>query len=306
MGESSSLHNLRRTGRYVAVLMTAMLSHCVCQNNRPDEPHATGGTAKAEGGAGQGPALPAALDISELDGDERRVLRGVLMDQYDPCGAQRSFLDSLKDEGTCELAHELGAMAVRKVSQGLAKRQIVRQLLEELARRAAKADLALDGVPHLGDPATAPHVIVEFTDFECGYCKDAAQPVKELARAHGAALYVKMFPIDDHHPHARAAALAALAAHRQGKFWEAFDALFKAQDDIRADGGAIRVAIAEAGLDMARFDADVASPEVAAALARDLAEVKRFGVGGTPTFFVDGYLVDRRGLQAALAAPKRE
>src|SRR5690606_13700767 len=131
-----------------------------------------------------------------------------------PCGKPRSFFESLEDPKTCDLAKHLGTMAVEKVSQGLSKKQITRALLQELARRASKAELDLTGSPSYGDPKKAKRVVVKFTDFECPHCKKSSQPAKDLAKKYDAVLYIKMFPLESIHDQAREAALAALAAHR--------------------------------------------------------------------------------------------
>lgn len=309
-----------------------MLSQCVCQNNRPTETTTVGPVdpkPASRPDSGEGHAadtnaatpnkapvkLPTALDTKDLDDDERAVLGEVLSDQYDPCGKSRSFLESLGDAATCGLAKKLGDFAVTKVAQGLSKRQIVQELLKEQARWASKAEFDLAGLPTHGDPK-ATRVVVEFSDFQCPHCRQASKPVKELVEKHGAVLYVKQLPLD-HHLFAKDLALAALAAHRQGKYWEVATALFDAQDVLNAisepapgealnRAAKVREIVAKVGIDMAKFDKDLADPAVAEALAKDLADGDRLKIGGTPTFFVDGFQTEYEQLETVLSSPPQQ
>ena len=112
-------------------------------------------------------------------------------------------------------------------------------------------------------------------------------------------LVFKNFPLRNHDM-ARPAALAALAAGGQGKFWEFHDLLFKNYSSL-ADPkfGAFAEQL---GLDRARFDADRASPSLAAQVDRDLREGSRVGVRGTPSIFVDGRQLGQRSLPGFRAA----
>lgn len=279
------------------------LTQCVCQNGRRDAPPPAPAPAPARAPAvtaGDAEvALPARLDVKDLDEDERALLAEVLTGQFDPCGQPRSFLESLAAAETCELAEQMGAHTVLLVQRGLSKKQIIRELLEQLSRATSKVDFDLTDTPHYGDPASA-RVIVEFMDFECPFCRIASEPAKELAKRYGAVLYVKHLPLVEHHEHAEAAALAAIAADRQGRFWEVYKRLLDNQDRLVPD--VIRAQVVEAGLDMARFDADVASESVKARLARDVADADRVEVEGTPMFYLDGYAVEFDQLEEKLRA----
>jgi protein-disulfide isomerase len=91
------------------------------------------------------------------------------------------------------------------------------------------------------------------------------------------------------HAKAEAAALAGLAAHRQGKFWEMHDALFATQGKFEPDD--LDALADEIGLDLAKYRRDIADPALAAALKRDIADAKELGINGTPSFLVNGRLV---------------
>jgi predicted DsbA family dithiol-disulfide isomerase len=88
------------------------------------------------------------------------------------------------------------------------------------------------------------------------------------------------------HKNARIAAIAALAAQRQGKFWELHDKMFANRKELDRDD-LVRYA-SEAGLDKARFEADLDSAEVQKQVDEDVATAEKAGVTGTPAFFVNG------------------
>ena len=133
-----------------------------------------------------------------------------------------------------------------------------------------------------------PVELVMFADFECPYCRDA-QPSLERVSARMAGrmrLRFRHFPLPGRHPHAERAAAAAEAAGRQDRFWEMHDRLFAAQSALEDDDllGHARAL----GLDLERFEADLAGEAVAAAIAEDRALGEAAGIASTPAFLVGG------------------
>ena len=112
-------------------------------------------------------------------------------------------------------------------------------------------------------------------------------------------LVFKNFPLRNHRM-ARPAAVAALAAGEQGKFWELHDALFKNSHTL-SDAKITELA-QQAGLDMKRCAADQVRPELSARVDQDLREGSRVGVRGTPAIFVDGRQLRQRSLPGFRAA----
>ena len=135
--------------------------------------------------------------------------------------------------------------------------------------------------------ATAPVTIVEFSDFQCGFCSRATGTlVRLLERYPGRVRWImKHYPLDFHDA-APLAHRAALAAQQQGKFWEMHDAIFAAPKSLGRQQ-MLRHA-ARLTLDMDRFVRDMEGPRVKALLDRDMAEGRKAGVDGTPTLFVNG------------------
>jgi len=145
-------------------------------------------------------------------------------------------------------------------------------------------------------PADAPITIVEFSDYQCPFCARTEPLIQQALAAYPsqARLVYKQFPLVAIHPQAMPAAVAAVAAGRQGKFWEMHDLLFANQRALAPEQ--IREYARQLGLDLQRFDADIASDEVKAAVQEDMALAQRVGVRGTPTLFVNGHLLQARSL----------
>jgi Na+/H+ antiporter NhaA/predicted DsbA family dithiol-disulfide isomerase len=151
-------------------------------------------------------------------------------------------------------------------------------------------DLAVPVDPrrdHLRGAADALVTIVEYGDFECPYCGQAEPVVRELLADFGAVRYVwRHLPLNDVHPHAQVAALAAQAAAEQGAFWEMHDVLLANQDHLRTPD-LIRYA-GDLGLDVERFQKYLQKQTGAARIAEDVDSADLSGVSGTPTFFING------------------
>ncbi len=129
--------------------------------------------------------------------------------------------------------------------------------------------------------------IIEFGDFQCPYCREVTSTLDDLLARHGDNIRVvfRQNPLAIH-ADARAAAKAALAAARQGKFWEMHDKLFDSQYELSS--GKFRDYAVALGLDAAKFDLDFADAALDRRIDADLAVAKRFGVTGTPAFFING------------------
>lgn len=106
----------------------------------------------------------------------------------------------------------------------------------------------------------------------------------------------KNLPLTSIHKMAMPAALAALAANNQGKFWEMHDAIFAMKAKITADK--LNEAAREIGLDLEKFNADRNSEKLRKKLAKDMEDAKAVQVSGTPTLFLNGRRVQDRSLNA--------
>lgn len=146
-------------------------------------------------------------------------------------------------------------------------------------------------------PADAPVTIIKAFDFACPYCQRMAPVLRELVvQYHGKVrvVYTNLLI----HPPAKPAHLASCAAAKQGKYLQFKDAFWdkgfgpyaaSAGKDTSSLGEDNILAIARGlGLDTTRLKADMASPECAARIEHDIAELTRFHVDSTPMFFING------------------
>ena len=171
-------------------------------------------------------------------------------------------------------------------------------------------DLAVPVDPdhdHVRGPTSALVTLVEYGDFECPYCGQAEPVVRELLADFGDLEYVwRHLPLNDVHPHTQLAAEASEAAAAQGAFWEMHDQLFRHQDALRAVD--LIGYAEELGLDTKRFSEDLRKHTYAGRVAEDVDSADLSGVGGTPTFFVNGRrhqgAYDVATLSAAVRAAK--
>ena len=165
----------------------------------------------------------------------------------------------------------------------------------------------LDGeVDHVrGSPGG--RLIIEYGDYECPYSRQAFHAIERVEQQLGGNMRFafRHFPLTGIHPHALAAAAAAEAAARQGRFWDLHELLYHRQKALEESD--LRRYAAQLGLDMAAFDRDRAGRVVAARIRRDVDSGLASGqVLGTPTLFIGG-VVYRGGYDppALLAALTR-
>lgn len=161
--------------------------------------------------------------------------------------------------------------------------------------------ISTDDDPSRGAP-NAPVTVVMFTDFQCPACSGTHPVLNEVLKQYGARvrLVVRDFPLAQHQ-WAQKAAEAAGAANAQGKFFEYVDILYRNQQAL--DVASLKKYAGDLGLDRARFDADLDSGKYAAEVAHDIQDGKAYGVGVTPTIFVNGVrLLDLgdRGIKEAI------
>jgi protein-disulfide isomerase len=144
----------------------------------------------------------------------------------------------------------------------------------------------------LGNPA-APITIVEYTDFQCPYCRQEREVLADVMKRYGDSvrLLVKQMPVTQLHPHAMAAALMFEAVARQDpmKAYQLYDDLYENQDQLDRDGQRyLEKAVGRLGIDSARALRDQASAEIKSIVDADLKEGEAFGFTGTPGFLVNG------------------
>jgi protein-disulfide isomerase len=156
--------------------------------------------------------------------------------------------------------------------------------------RPPKINVAYDPARVKGDPK-APITIVEFSDFQCPYCKRADDTLKEvLTKYNGKVrLAYRDFPLSQIHPNAENSAEAARCAGAQGKFWEYHDALFA--DQSKLDKASLTDRAKKLGLDEKSFQSCLDTGKFRAQVHADEQDGEKAGVSGTPGFFINGTML---------------
>ena len=190
----------------------------------------------------------------------------------------------LLDKTLCADTKTVAARVLRLAKAGKSPDEIKEQT--EFSQPWIPLDVT--GRPSKG-PADAVVTIVEYSDFQCPYCKKAQPNIKALEEQYaGRVRFVFMHQPLEMHKMARPAALAAAAADEQGKFWEYHDALF-ASEGINED---TFVQIAkDIGLNVSKWEAARRSTTVDKLVSDDQRLAEKWKISSTPSFFVNGYKV---------------
>lgn len=145
--------------------------------------------------------------------------------------------------------------------------------------------------PAFGAP-DAKVVIVEFSDFQCPFCKQVQPVVKKILADYGNKVWFvyRDFPLESLHPQAVMAALAAECAHEQGKFWDMHDKIFENQDQLSSAN--LKIWALQIGLNSIQFGNCLDSAQYFDAVNQDLQDGIAAGVKATPTFFINGQKVE--------------
>jgi protein-disulfide isomerase len=158
----------------------------------------------------------------------------------------------------------------------------------------SRLDLAVPvtAVDHSIGPEHSPITVVEYGDFECPTCKQAAPAVKlVLERFGGHVRFVfRHFPVESAHPHAMHAAQAAEAAGGQSKFWQMHDLLFENQRHLKMPH--LRGYAQRLELDMPRFIAEMDDEIYLQRVREHMRSGAQSHVRGTPTFYINGVIQD--------------
>jgi protein-disulfide isomerase len=237
-------------------------------------------------------ALPG-VDFNGLTPAQKTTALKVLREHDCSCGCGMKMAQCRVQDPSCSYSRGLASVVVEAIKGGKSEADAIAaadasKLAHVQQRRLLEDPSAIPtgGAPAIG-PQNAPITLVEFSDFQCPYCIAAAPELAAVLKAYPTQVkfIFKEYPLETHSQAALAAA-AALAAHKQGKFWPMYDAMFTTRDGLSQEN---LMALAQKnGLDLKRFEADLDSTEVKEAITRDVQDGDRAGVEGTPTLFIDG------------------
>ncbi len=176
-------------------------------------------------------------------------------------------------------------LAVRQqYMDGLRAKIATRIMLDPPRQAIAKADRPSRG------PDNAPIEMIEFSDFQCPFCRNAFSIVNQVLATYGDRIHFvyRHYPLANH-PRARPAAEASQCAAEQGKFWQFYDKLFG--DQSRLSDEDFKQHATQLGLETAQFNACVDSHKYGAEIDIDIQAANEAGVSGTPAFFINGRML---------------
>jgi protein-disulfide isomerase len=256
------------------------------------------------------------VDFSGMDAVKKERSLKILNAQGCDCGCGMTIAQCRVEDKTCPRSPSLAAAVVNAIRSGATDQQALASLKALIdggdepgpapaARPVPVAQIATANSPALG-PEDAAIVVVTFEDFQCPYCSRATPALKKLVQDNpDVRLVYKHYPLPNH-ARARPAAIASVAAQRQNRFWEMHDLLFQNQRSL--DDANIRQFAQSIGLDMARFEKDIADPAIARFVDDEALEARRVGVTGTPNTFVNGVKSpswDERTMQRLIESARR-
>jgi protein-disulfide isomerase len=227
------------------------------------------------------------VDFTGLTAAQKALALKVLRTDACPCGCTMKMAECrMKDTG-CSYSKSLAAIVVASIRKGGNEAAVMAALdASPLMHRNDPVTIPVAGDPVLG-PQNARVTVVEFSDFQCPYCAVAVIKLNAVLKAYpnDVKLVFKQYPLEMH-SQAALAAEAALAAQRQGKFWQLHDAMYADRTHLSRQN--ILAMAGKIGLDVKRFEEDWDSPAIRQALAKEQKEGDAIGVSGTPTIFIDG------------------
>jgi protein-disulfide isomerase len=245
----------------------------------------TGEPAAKDTSASADLSLPG-VDTSMLTPREKREWSTYVSELMSPCSdTPVSVAQCVQEKRSCSRCVPAAKYVLRGVRDGMSQEQVEKSYHNRFDPDRVK-NVSLDGSPEKG-PKDAPITLVEFADFECPFCAMEAPVLeKEWQGRQSEIRFVYKYFVISAHPHGESAARAAIAADKQGKFWEMHDMLFANRDHLEGadvDGYAKTI-----GLDLAKFHKDMQSQDATDRIERDKKLGESLGVMGTPTIFVNG------------------
>lgn len=287
--------------RYLALGAVLALAATACGLGLSPRPERAGSASSASvaggssdpgdapSGAGAPRPLPG-LDTSGLSQREHKAFWQAASRAFAPCPEHAvSLVACLEESRPCAGCRPMAELLAKQIQRGSSASEA--ELAAEVRFSAsAVRKVEVRDSPAKG-PRDAPVTIVVFSDFQCPACRAALPIIEEAAALHAkdVRLVHKFYPLPKH-TQAKPAAYAAIAAMRQGKYWEMERVLFANQAALSERD--LEGYAADLGLDLARFRADLKDPTVHAMVERDRADGEAVELTHTPFVLINGRLFD--------------
>ena len=229
--------------------------------------------------------IPSEDDLRRLDESARKIFEQVVQSEPSACGKGHSLLESAKRDDSCRASRYAVRYVARLAGAGFSASEIAERL-EKRFRAPRISYIDLSEAPSKG--ATKGRVtVVEFADYTCDHCKQAQALIPTLLAEYpkDVTLYFKHFPLGGSTGGLNAA-LGAVGAQRQGKFWQFSDKVWEHSPQLTPF--LLESIAMEIGLDYSRWYADLTLDEVRSHVLRDRTEARTLEIQRTPAFFING------------------
>jgi len=278
--------SLRLTGALLGcMLVNLSISGC----RSPGEGEPTAQKPATQASQPKNVELPG-VNSSELTPREKSQWSAHVSELFAPCPqVATSVAACILEKKACAACMPAAEFLLAQVRQGRTPGQ-TEAAFEARFGADSKVELDIEGSPSKGSDG-ASIVIVEFADFECPACRAASGVLDAIVgKSSDVRLVFKNYPLTNIHLNAEDAARAAVAAGRQGKFWEMHRELFSAEPPLTPER--IKGLAKKVGLDLTQFDADMRSEAVVDAVRADQKLGQRVKLEATPSIYVNGRRVD--------------
>lgn len=231
------------------------------------------------------------VDTAALTQREKKEWSSYVSEFIAPCPSTPvPIAQCVKDKRDCDKCLPAAKYVMKGVKDGMTREQVEKSYKNRFDADKIR-NVPIDGSPSKG-PESAPLTIVEFADFQCPHCGEFAPAIDKLVESRkNDVRFVYKFYVLGKFPNSENAARAAIAAWKQGKFWEMHHQIFSHQDHLDQQG--LDQLAKEIGLDITRLHADMQAPETAERIAKD----RKLGnedlkIEGTPTIYINGRQYD--------------
>jgi len=245
------------------------------------------------------------IDWTGLSESQKKTALKVMNSSGCNCGCKMTVAGCRVSDENCRRSLIFARTIIDALREGKPEAEVVR-VLKAKSDTFVEAKMPEDsgvvykietGQSPVRGPKEAPVTIVEFSDFQCPFCHELQATLDQLLKAFpkDVNLVYKQFPLNIHQ-YARQAAVASMAAHQQGKFWQLHDRMFQNFAAINEEN--IKKWAREAGLNMTDFEKVMQSGTMESAVQKDIADGAAARVIGTPTLFINGKRVPERSFES--------
>jgi protein-disulfide isomerase len=230
------------------------------------------------------------VDTAALTAREKKEWSGYVSELISPCkNAPVPVAQCVKEKRDCAACLPAAKYVMKSVKDGMSAEQ-VKKGYENRFDPAKIKNVPIDDSPSMGNP-NAPVTIVEFADFQCPHCGEQAPHLDKFVTSRSQDVrFVFKFYVLGKFPNSENAARAAIAAGKQGKFWEMHHKIFSNQSKLDQQG--LDAFAKELGLDVSRLHADMQLPETQEKIKADHKLGEDLKIEGTPSIWINGRQYD--------------